>query len=360
MAHSHLQTALMISTLLILLICAVGLMVSTTIVTNLYQAIHLTQDIAEGEGDLRKRLDIASKDELGELAKWINTFIEKLHHIIGQTAEATQQVASASSELSATAEQIAAGTEQTSTQADTVASATEQMSATAQEIAQNCTDAVQTADMTTTAIDNGQDVVQQSISGMDQIASRMQQSTKTITALRTSAEKIGEISHVIDDIASQTNLLALNAAIEAARAGEQGRGFAVVADEVRKLAESTAQSTQEITGMIKRIQTETQSAAALMAEGVGEVEAGSSLAAQAGDALQTIAHQVTQVTDMIRMVATAAEQQTATTEDIAQNIQQVAEVTNQSSQGAQQSAQAAAGLTMLSTQLQKLVGQFQL
>ena len=282
------------------------------------------------------------------------------YDIIAQTAKVTEQVASAAVELSSSADQIAAGSEQTSAQADTVASSTEEMAATASQIAQSCSDAAQGADVATTAADEGEQIMQQTIAGMGQIASQVEDSASTIRALNANAEKIGEVISVIDDIADQTNLLALNAAIEAARAGEQGRGFAVVSDEVRKLAESTAQSTQEITAMIKTIQDETQRAVASMEQGVQRVEEGSQFASQAGKSLDIITTQISSVTDMIQQVAAAAEQQTATTGEITQNLQEVASVTQQSADGAQQSAQAARELSELSNQLQQLVGQFKL
>ena len=181
-----------------------------------------------------------------------------------------------------------------------------------------------------------------------------------IQELNIRTEKIGDVIGVIDDIADQTDLLALNAAIEAARAGEQGRGFAVVAGEVKKLAESSAQSTQEIVSIIQTIQAETQNAVTSMERGVKEVEAGTQLASQTGEALEAMAQQIVTVTDMIRQVSTAAEEQTATTGRIASNIQQIASVTQQSADGAQNSAQSSIQLAELSTQLQQLVGQFKI
>ena len=337
-----------------------ALLLAQNMVRPIKRISTMIQDIAQGEGDLTKRLQVDTKDEIAELADWFNQFIEKLHDIISQVNVTTEQVASAATELSSTAEQISTGAEQTSAQADTVASATEELSATAQQIAQNCTDAVEAADVATGSTTDGQGVVEQTVDGMNQIAARVDESAQTIQSLSASAEKIGDVISVIDDIADQTNLLALNAAIEAARAGEQGRGFAVVADEVRKLAESTAQSTQEITVMIKTIQDETKEAVVSMEQGVAEVEAGTKFASQAGDALETIAGQIVAVTDMVRQVATAAEQQTATTGEISQNIQQVADVTQQSASGAQQSVQSAIELSELSNQLRRLVGQFKL
>ena len=353
-------TAIIASSVALLFGLSCALWLARSISVPILALSNIMQDIAQGEGDLTKRLAVTTKDEIGELAHWFNVFVEKIHGIINQAASVTGQVATSATELSGTAEQIAAGSQQTASQTDTVAASTEELSTTAGEIAYNCTEAAQEADAATRAAEDGREVVDQTISGMNQIAERVKASAVTIQTLQESSQKIGDILGVIDDIASQTNLLALNAAIEAARAGEQGRGFAVVADEVRKLAESTAQSTQEIAAMIKTIQGETQNAVASMEQGVQEVESGTELASQAGEALETISQRIAAVTDMIRQVATAAGQQTATTNDITENIQQATGVIQQSAEGAQQSAQAAIELAELSNQLQNLVGQFKL
>ena len=347
-------------TVMLVAIGAVILMIlNRTVVRPSADLRDVTQGVAQNL-DLSAHIPVNTNDEIGELAGAFNTFVQQMHHTIVQVAQSTEQLASASTELSSTAEEIAAGAEETSAQAETVAAATEEMSATAQQIAQNCADAAHAADSATATTQDGAEVVQQAITGMNQIATRVKQSAQAIRTLNKSAEKIGEIVGVINDIADQTNLLALNAAIEAARAGEQGRGFAVVADEVRKLAESTTHSTQEIADMIRTIQSETKAATDVMEQGVTDVEKGTQLTSQAGEALSAIAAQITNVTDMIRLVATAAEQQTATTGEITQNIHQVAEVIQQSAHGAQQSVQAALELASLSERLQQLVRQFRL
>lgn len=195
---------------------------------------------------------------------------------------------------------------------------------------------------------------------MARIAERVRETAKTVGGLGTRSDQIGQIIGTIEDIADQTNLLALNAAIEAARAGEQGRGFAVVADEVRALAERTTKATKEIGAMIKAIQQETKSAVTFMEQEVNEVERGTAEAAESGKALEKILEQVGSVTMQVNQMATAAEQQTATTAEISGNIQQITDVVQSTARGAQETAAAARQLSNLSSELQHLIGQFHL
>jgi methyl-accepting chemotaxis protein len=195
---------------------------------------------------------------------------------------------------------------------------------------------------------------------MNSIALRVKSSAKAVESLGSRSDQIGEIVGTIEDIADQTNLLALNAAIEAARAGEQGRGFAVVADEVRALAERTTRATKEISGMIKAIQHETKSAVIAMEEGVSEVAKGSDKAADSGRALEQILQQINDVNGQIHQVATAAEEQTATTSEISNNMMQITDVVAQTSRGAQESAAAANQLSVLAEDLKRIVSQFKI
>jgi methyl-accepting chemotaxis protein len=207
---------------------------------------------------------------------------------------------------------------------------------------------------------NGAAVVEKTVAVMAQIADKVQESARTVESLGARSDQIGAIIGTIEDIADQTNLLALNAAIEAARAGEQGRGFAVVADEVRALAERTTRATREIGEMIKAIQNETKGAVEAMEQGVHQVENGTVEAAKSGQALQDILQQVNDVAMQVNQIATAAEEQTATTSEISSNMMQITEVVRQTSQGAQESATAAAQLNGSAELLQSLVRQFQL
>jgi methyl-accepting chemotaxis protein len=234
------------------------------------------------------------------------------------------------------------------------------MSATSGDIAQNCQMAAEGAQRASRAASDGAEVVERTVSVMGQIAIKVQESARTVESLGERSDQIGAIIGTIEDIADQTNLLALNAAIEAARAGEQGRGFAVVADEVRALAERTTRATKEIGEMIKAIQKETKGAVSAMEQGVQQVEAGTIEAAKSGQALQDILAQVNDVAMQVNQIATAAEEQTATTSEISSNMQQITEVVQQTSQGAHESATAAAQLSGNAEELQRLVNQFKL
>jgi len=320
----------------------------------------MLMDISQGEGDLTKRLDDTTKDELADVSKYFNLFIEKLRGIISNISNTSSQVAAASTQLQATAEHIATGAEEVAAQAGTVATAGEEMSATSGDIAQNCQMAAEGAQRASKAASDGAVVVERTVAVMGQIAAKVQESAKTVESLGARSDQIGAIIGTIEDIADQTNLLALNAAIEAARAGEQGRGFAVVADEVRALAERTTRATKEIGEMIKAIQRETKGAVTAMEQGVKQVETGTEEAAKSGQALQDILAQVNDVAMQVNQIATAAEEQTATTSEISSNMMQITEVVQQTSQGAHESATAAAQLSGNAEELQRLVRQFKL
>jgi methyl-accepting chemotaxis protein len=206
----------------------------------------------------------------------------------------------------------------------------------------------------------GSSVVQETIAVMNTIAERVKESAKTVESLGAQSDQIGEIVGTIEDIADQTNLLALNAAIEAARAGEQGRGFAVVADEVRALAERTTKATKEIGAMIKSIQQQTREAVNSMEEGVQEVERGTDEASKSGHALEDILEQINAVSMQVNQIATATEEQTVTTNEISHNIQQITEVIQGTAEVAKDSATAAVELVGMSEDLKKIVGRFRL
>jgi methyl-accepting chemotaxis protein len=312
------------------------------------------------QGDLQVVISSESNDEIGELSTTFRIMAENLKDTIHQVAGTASNVASASHQLSATAEQLATGTEEMAAQTSAVATASEEMSATSSSIAQSCHQAADSSSQASQAATIGSGVVSNSICIMEQIARRVQSTAETVKSLGARSDQIGAIVATIEDIADQTNLLALNAAIEAARAGEQGRGFAVVADEVRALAERTTRATHEISTMIKSIQQETQHAVSAMQQGVQEVEQGSIEAGRSGKALQEILMQINEVSMQVNQIATAAEEQTATTNEITSNIMQISMVVQTTSRGAHESAAAAESLESMAQQLQGLVQRFRL
>jgi methyl-accepting chemotaxis protein len=336
----------------------VGFCISISITKSIKSILNVLLRMADG--DLTARCEVTGSDEIGMLAKEVNITVEKLEKSLSLLSQTSSQFAHVAGEMHATAEQIATAAEEVACQAGTVATASEEMSATCSEIAQSCTLAAQgAADANNLAIE-GSGVVQETVFGMGDIAEMVKETAATIAGLGLHSDQIGEIVGTIEDIADQTNLLALNAAIEAARAGEQGRGFAVVADEVRALAERTTKATREIAGKIKSIQSETKKAVCAMEKSVQEVEKGTDQTARSGGALSDIIDQVNSVNSQVSQIATAAEQQTSTTGEITNNIHQISGVIQETAKGAQDTAQAASMLTGLAQELQQLVGQFKM
>ncbi|OGU19272.1 MAG: chemotaxis protein [Geobacteraceae bacterium GWF2_54_21] len=342
----------------VLLAFILGLISARMINRPLRKAVDFANLIASG--DLTHKEECHSGDETGQLILAMNGMTDRLHGIVSQVSGTSTQVAEAASQLHATAERIANGAEEVAAQAATVATAGEEMSATSGDIAQNCQMAAEGAQRASEAAQSGSAVVNATIAVMGQITDKVQESARTVDSLGARSDQIGAIIGTIEDIADQTNLLALNAAIEAARAGEQGRGFAVVADEVRALAERTSRATREIGDMIKAIQGETRGAVSAMEQGVSQVEAGTVEAARSGESLGNILQQINDVAMQVNQIAIAAEEQTATTSEISSNMSQITDVVHKTSQGANESAQAAARLNGYAEELQRLVRQFKL
>ncbi|HLP15585.1 MAG TPA: methyl-accepting chemotaxis protein, partial [Bacteroidota bacterium] len=310
--------------------------------------------------DFTARMQGDYKGDHQLLKNSVNHLGESLVDVLRQVSEAVSATASASNQISSSTEEMAAGAQEQTQQATEVAGAVEQMTKTIIDTTRNAGDAAQIARVAGETAKAGGAVVEETISGMNRIAEVVQKSASTVEALGKSSDQIGEIVQVIDDIADQTNLLALNAAIEAARAGEQGRGFAVVADEVRKLAERTTKATKEIAGMIRQIQKDTAGAVESMSEGKKEVESGKLLAAKAGESLTEIIAGATKVVDTASQVAAASEEQSSASEQISKNIEAISSVTQESAAGTQQIARAAEDLNRLTQNLQELVGQFKI
>ncbi|MEM1109190.1 MAG: methyl-accepting chemotaxis protein [Planctomycetota bacterium] len=329
-------------------------------VTPLRAVINRVGEIAEGDGDLTQRVDDQRGDELGELGSKLNAFITKTHDIIFTARQASHEVASAATELSATTEEMSASMNLQTEQVGEIRQAIEEMSGAVVDVARKAADASSCASKAGDTARDGGHVVNQTIEGMNAISVAVSDSARSVEELGKRGEQIGEIIATINDIADQTNLLALNAAIEAARAGEHGRGFAVVADEVRKLADRTTQATEEIGSSIEAIQTETTSAVNRMTAGTDQVGQGVDSAREAGRSLEEIVGSANEVAAMIHSIAAATEEQSATTEQITHNIETATSSIRQAADGAAQSSNAVVSLSQKAEELQTLIGQFKL
>ena len=358
MMESLMQTGGLLVLTIIACLVLVYVLIQKFVLTPLTSLTAISRDIAQGQGDLTKRVPVLSQDEIGELGRYFNLFIEKIQKSMSRVLEATNLIASSSAELSATSEELSQSADGQNSRMVQSASAVEEMTMTASEVARNSTEAARIAQDTSETARTGHEVMEQTVAGMQQVSDAVGQSANIIMTLGKSSDQIGEIVRVIEDIADQTNLLALNAAIEAARAGEQGRGFAVVADEVRKLAERTTKATKEIGDMIRQIQQDTKSAVASMEDGTQRVMGGVELANKTGEALEKIQTMVNQTTSMIQQIADAAEEQSSATRQIASDLEAVAQTSKEASGGVNESAKASHDLSMLASELQALVGTF--
>ncbi len=359
MQSSVMYSGLWMTGIIVVFLVAVYWLIHLFVLKPLHALAAISHDIAEGRGDLTKRVPVgAGSDEITDLARDFNLFIQKMHGALSLVGQSTNRLASSTVELSSTADRVVRTAEEQNTRAVQSASAVEEMTMTAGEVARNSTEAARIAQETAETARSGQDVMTQTVTGMQQVSEAVGQAANIITTLGRSSDQIGEIVRVIEDIADQTNLLALNAAIEAARAGEQGRGFAVVADEVRKLAERTTKATKEIGDMIRQIQQDTKSAVASMEQGTNQVGQGVELATKTGEALSKIQEMINATSGMIQQIASAAEEQSNATRQISGDLEAMTENTRQTTSGIAESAKACHELSTLAGDLQKTVNSF--
>ncbi|ALI03214.1 methyl-accepting chemotaxis protein II [Pseudomonas sp. FW306-02-F02-AA] len=349
-----------VAAVVLLVIAAVGLFVANTILRPLHLMKANLDDIAAGEGDLTRRLAITSQDELGELAGSFNRFVDKIHSLVRQITEMTSQLTGLVNQVSDQAQRSDQAMERQRHETDQVATAINEMSAAAQEVAKSAQGAAVAAQQTDEEGQAAKRVVAGSISQIHALVKDIRSSGVSLDSLQQDVSSIVSVLGVIRSIADQTNLLALNAAIEAARAGEAGRGFAVVADEVRALASRTQQSTQEIQGMIDRLQAGTQSAVDAMRRSSEAGDGTSAQANQAGASLDTMAQLIGTINSMNAQIASAAEEQTAVAEEINRSVHQIAVAVDSVADETQLGAQTSRSLADLGQRLGKLVGQFRI
>ncbi len=309
-------------------------------------------------GDLTHNLNIDRRDELGQLQGGIQRMTLSLRDLIGGISDSVTQIASAAEELSAVTEQTSAGVNSQKVETDQVATAMHQMAATVQEVARNAEEASEAAVAADQQAREGDKVVNEAIVQIERLASEVGHSTVAMGELKRESDKIGSVLDVIKSVAQQTNLLALNAAIEAARAGEAGRGFAVVADEVRSLAQRTQKSTEEIEVLIAGLQNGTQQVATIMDSSRELTVSSVDLTRRAGHSLESITRTVSAIQAMNQQIAAAAEQQSATAEEINRSVLNVRDVSEQTSAASEETAASSVELARLGTHLQGLVGKF--
>ncbi|NVZ66867.1 cache domain-containing protein [Pseudomonas gingeri] len=349
-----------IAVLVLLVIAVVGMIVANTILRPLILMKANLDDIAAGEGDLTHRLAITSQDELGQLAGSFNRFVDKIHSLVRQITEMTGQLTGLVGQVSEQANRSEQAMERQRHETDQVATAINQMSSAAQEVARSAQGAAVAAQQTDAEGQTAKRVVDGSIQQIHALVNDIRSSGTSLDSLQQDVTSIVSVLGVIRSIAEQTNLLALNAAIEAARAGEAGRGFAVVADEVRALASRTQQSTQEIQGMIDRLQSGTQLAVEAMRRSSEAGDGTSVRANEAGASLDTMAQLIGTINAMNAQIASAAEEQTAVAEEINRSVHQIATAVDSVADETQRGAQTSRSLAELGQRLGKLVGQFRI
>lgn len=315
---------------------------------------------ALADGDMTHRIVAKSGDELGEVGRSLNASLEKVGAAISEISRHTETIATATEEISSSAAQVSSGSELQKDRVTQVATAMQEMGSTVMEVSETSRKAADNVQQAGKVANEGGKIVEETVEVIKGLAISTRATAEKIEELGRSSDSIGKIIGTIDDIADQTNLLALNAAIEAARAGEQGRGFAVVADEVRKLAERTTSATKEIAAMIETIQHETKLAVEAMRSGTIKVDAGVEAAGRAGDALRDIIAGAEKQNEMITQIATAATEQAAATEQVNGNMDQISNMVQQSAVSAGESAKACQELSGLALDLQQVVSKFKI
>lgn len=344
-------------TLLALLAGAgIALAVTRAVVNPMWKTNQALRKISDG--DLTQRIAVTSHDEIGQMAGNFNTFADKLQAMIAQIAASTNQLSEASADMAAITNQTSSGVANQKLATEQVATAINEMSATVQDVATNASQASNSAAEADKEAKAGDQVVRTTVTAIEKLATEVDESAQVIEKLKVDSGNIGSVLDVIKNIAEQTNLLALNAAIEAARAGEQGRGFAVVADEVRSLAQRTQQSTSEIEALIQSLQQGAEQSVEVMEKNRNNARETVAQAKSASTSLASITNAVETILEMNTSIATATEEQSSVAEEINRSVTNIQQISEETAQGATRIEESTAGLTRLGQQLQKVVQQF--
>ena len=350
--------SILITAVTLLTVGLMGFLIVRNLTHQLNEAVKVANRLANG--DLTVQVDVTSKDEIGKLQLAMKNTVNKLREMMGSIRSSADSVSNTATQLSVGATQVAEGSRAQSEAASSMAASIEELTVSIDQVTDNAQSAKNASIHSGQISEHGVEVIQKAVAEMGEIETSVKVSSQTIESLEIQSNEISAVVNVIKEIADQTNLLALNAAIEAARAGEQGRGFAVVADEVRKLAERTGKSTQEITTMIANIQSGTKNAVLSMEQCVVRAGGGVGLASQAGDSITEIKTEAALVVQEIGSISDSLREQSMASRDIAKNVERIAQMAEENSAAVQQTADAAHHLEHMAVSLQTNVSYFKI
>ncbi|MCD8521541.1 MAG: methyl-accepting chemotaxis protein [Saccharospirillaceae bacterium] len=357
-AQNALSIGLVVTVVTLVFLAFVAWSTSNSINTAVNSLLMSLKDIASGEGDLTRRIAKSSKDEIGEVVDWFNQFIDKLHRSIGEVVATTRPLTGVSGDLGSLTSETSRITEQQNRATEEVSFVVDEMVASVKAVSTNASSAAQAAREADQAAKEGRTIVNETVKSINALAGEVERASEVIRKLEADTANVGSILDVIKGIAEQTNLLALNAAIEAARAGEQGRGFAVVADEVRTLASRTQDSTQEIQAVIEELQSAARSAVEVMSSSKDRAKTSVSQAAKTDESLQAITSKVESITTMNSQIASATDRQEQAAHSIKDNVMGIKDTSATAMASMQKVAAASRSLTEIAQTLQRITGQF--